>query len=296
MFQTRRILVIVCVAAALLGNLAPALTAQSSSDLVPPAEKGLKAAGPIVTATGYTPVFLSSVVPDSWSVTVAVPGIPVLASGGDGLYAYSQGATQFVAPCSVWPMAVRFEKNYGTFMGDDSGRLFRFHPATRKLQLLATLSGTYISGLDTDPSTGATYFVANDNSQGYLYRLAKGSHTPKLITNLPYLSRGVAVYGNTLYITYWYGVVYRLPKSGGVLEPFLTGFVNPTDVVADAAGNLFITDWGAGSIYKVPKGTAAPEVIASGFINPHGIDVDRYGNVFINEEFSGELWKLEKTR
>ncbi len=283
-------------AVVLLGNLTPALFAQSQSDLVAPTDKSLKAAGPIMTAAGYAPVLLTTVHPDSWSVTVAVPGMPVLATGGDGLYAYAGGTAHFVTPCSTWPLAVRFEKGYGTFVGDASGQLFRFHPATQKLQYLATIPYTYITGLDTDPSNGTTYFVANGDLEAYLYGLAKGRRSPRLLATLPFMSRGVAVYGNTLYITQWNGVVYRLPKSGGVLEPFLTGLGNPTDIVADAAGNLFIADFRTGSIYRVAKGTANVETIASGFSYPHGIDVDRYGNVYTNEEFTGEIWKLEIER
>ncbi len=298
MFQTRRILVIVCVAAALLGNFAPTLTAQSKSDCIPPAQSDLKAAGPITTAADYSPVLLTSGLPSfAWAMAVGLPGNPILITDFDA-WAYDHGVTSVIASVPGTLYGCRFEKNWGTFLGDSSGNLYRLKLVPGTLEPVASIpGGGRVYGLDIDPSNGTVYMNIDTSSGHKLYRLPWGSHSPKFVMDLTGLdARGLAVVGNSLYITDTSGYIWRAPKAGGQLKVFISGLDYPADIKLDASGNLFIADWGAGTILKVRRGTNKPEIIASGLANPHGVDVDQFGDVYFCEEYNGHLWKLARSR
>jgi hypothetical protein len=296
MKATRGIWVLVFVAAVLLANLAPALAAQSNSDLVPPAAKGLKAVGPIATAAGYSPVLLSSSLPPAraWGLAVGLPGNPILIVDHDA-WGYDKGVTSLVAQVDNQLLCCRFERNWGTFAGDRRGNLYRIHPVPGTLEWVAVVEYIAILGLDIDPSNGTIYFGSGGTYGSLLFRLAKGSHSPEFVQTLPLDNRGMAVVGNNLYIADTFGTIWRMPKSGGTPKPFVVGLDYPTDVKADAAGNLFIAECGAGNILKVRKGTNKAKIIASGFDSPRGVDVDQYGNVYFCEQGPGLLWKLVRT-
>jgi len=62
-----------------------------------------------------------------------------------------------------------------------------------------------------------------------------------------------------------------------------TGLVNPYSIAEDAAGNIFIADWGDGRVVKVPAGGGAQTTIASGLSYLEGVAVDGAGNVYTAE-------------
>ena len=82
------------------------------------------------------------------------------------------------------------------------------------------------------------------------------------------------------------------PTSTGVSFPFYsntatvvpaTNIIDPTGVATDAAGNIYVADFGAGSVKKIPVGGGPPVAIGYNFSQPYGIALDAAGNVFVGD-------------
>ncbi len=114
--------------------------------------------------------------------------------------------------------------------------------------------------------------------------------------------QAVAISGlnNTVYVADTAaGKVYSTGGLGGSnLTPVSTGaitLVAPSALAVDAAGNLFIADFGGtnpGQVVEVPTATgAAPSVVNTGSLiqHPIALTVDHLGNLFIGDAGSGGL-------
>jgi gliding motility-associated-like protein len=62
-----------------------------------------------------------------------------------------------------------------------------------------------------------------------------------------------------------------------------SGFSTPFGVAADAAGNIYVADYGAGELKKIPAGGGTPIVLASGYTSIIGVAVDLSGNVYTSD-------------
>ena len=67
----------------------------------------------------------------------------------------------------------------------------------------------------------------------------------------------------------------------GVLKVQSTAFVEPTGVVFDSAGDLFVTDLSRSTVTELPANGGAPIAIGSGFNFPQGIAIDSTGNLYV---------------
>ena len=81
----------------------------------------------------------------------------------------------------------------------------------------------------------------------------------------------------------------------GVATAYTTGLTNPTDVVADPAGDVFVADPGAGTVSEFATGTTTPVVVGSGFINPDGLAFDANGNLFIADDGVPDVVEIPNT-
>jgi sugar lactone lactonase YvrE len=61
------------------------------------------------------------------------------------------------------------------------------------------------------------------------------------------------------------------------------GLANPYSIAVDAAGDIFIADWGDGRVVKIPAGGGVQTTIASGLNYLEGVAVDGAGNVYTAE-------------
>jgi len=74
--------------------------------------------------------------------------------------------------------------------------------------------------------------------------------------------------------------------------PF-TGLKNPDGVAVDAAGNLYVSEYGSRRVLKLPAGSATQEVLPfTGLMNPDGVAVDAAGNLYVCDYGSSRVLKL----
>lgn len=90
-----------------------------------------------------------------------------------------------------------------------------------------------------------------------------------------------------------------LPSSSGVAAPGYNGVASlsaslnePNGVAVDAAGNVYVADYGNNLVKKIPVGGGAPVNIGSGFNHPTGLAVDVAGNVYVSEADNNLVKKL----
>lgn len=81
----------------------------------------------------------------------------------------------------------------------------------------------------------------------------------------------------------------------GVATAYTTGFTDPTDVVADPAGDVFVADPGAGTVTEFAQGSMTPVAVGSGLINPDGLAFDANGNLFIADDGVPDVVEIPNT-
>jgi len=69
-----------------------------------------------------------------------------------------------------------------------------------------------------------------------------------------------------------------------------SGFINPHGVAVDAAGNVYVADYGNNAIKEIPAGGGTPVTLGSGFLNPYGVAIDGAGNV-LEADYGNNLVK-----
>ena len=68
-----------------------------------------------------------------------------------------------------------------------------------------------------------------------------------------------------------------------------TGLNSPSDLIVDAAGDLFIADAGNNGIWEIAAGTSTLRSVASGLDDPTALAMDGAGNLFIVESTPGSV-------
>ncbi len=68
-----------------------------------------------------------------------------------------------------------------------------------------------------------------------------------------------------------------------------SGFVNPSGVAVDAAGDVLIADTFNHAVKEIPAGGGAIQTLGSGFSSPHGVAVDAAGDVFVADFLTGDV-------
>ena len=85
--------------------------------------------------------------------------------------------------------------------------------------------------------------------------------------------------------------IFRVSRSGR-REPFGSGIVNPTSMVFDEAGNLYVSSRLEGTVYRIrPDGSA--EAFASDLGVACGLALARDGGIYVGDR-SGTIFRLER--
>jgi gliding motility-associated-like protein len=187
------------------------------------------------------------------------------------------------------PVGAAIDGNGNIYVGDfGNGAVKEINPAggyyiTPFLPLGLNFNTTtgVISGTPAVASTAANYTVTAYNTGG-------GSATTVNITvnavSVPTIS-----YSSPQTYTQGTAITALTPTSSGVAVPGYgsspvklgSGFIEPGGVAADAAGNIYVADYGNNAVKKIPAGGGAPITLGSGFSTPTGVAVDATGNVYV---------------
>jgi hypothetical protein len=167
----------------------------------------------------------------------------------------------------------------------------------------------------TITTDGAQLFIADPaadtaSDSGQIYSLPAAGGTPTAVAGTDgYQPKAVAVVGQTLYFT---GTdktsglpgVFKLPVGGGAIQVVTSGppLQDPTGVVANAAGDVFVVDSsssnGLGVVYKVAAGQTAA-VVVSGSIGvgyPAGVALSGDGTALLASSINQTTYKDEVRR
>jgi hypothetical protein len=91
------------------------------------------------------------------------------------------------------------------------------------------------------------------------------------------------------------GVGSNVQSSPATESTFGSGLKTPTQIVADAAGNVYVADAGLGKVLMYAAGSGAsssPVSIGTGLTSPTGVAVDGAGDVFIADSSSGSIYEV----
>lgn len=87
--------------------------------------------------------------------------------------------------------------------------------------------------------------------------------------------------------------VYRYTPPNTLPTVVAVGFVDPTDVKADALGNVYVADEGAGMVYQLPP--SGPPVVLAVVPNPYGLALDNAGFLYIGESLNRRVDRVPTT-
>ncbi len=76
------------------------------------------------------------------------------------------------------------------------------------------------------------------------------------------------------------GAVYEIP-AGGTLTPIGTGWVRPDSVVADGAGNVYVSDYGQNEVFKITPAGVQSTVPFNSLVSPQSLALDASGNLYV---------------
>jgi hypothetical protein len=89
-------------------------------------------------------------------------------------------------------------------------------------------------------------------------------------------------HGNLYVVDYVNSVVDEYNPSDSLIAQYSTGTSNPINVTTDAAGHVYVADYGGATIVEFPQGVNSPsQSCSTGFAN-EGIAVDARHNVFVS--------------
>jgi sugar lactone lactonase YvrE len=177
------------------------------------------------------------------------------------------------------------QPNYATWSATTTNPWLHFSPAFQN----GTGGTNVVFSFDANPGltrTGAVTVAAQTvtvTQAGSTYVVA-GAVTP-LTTGVTLNSpMGVAVdgYGNVYFADTGDQMIYEWNKSANTVTALVTtGLTDPTAVVSDYNGDLYIADGTGNTIYELPQGGTLAPLITSGLNDPTGLALDNRNNLYI---------------
>jgi gliding motility-associated-like protein len=81
----------------------------------------------------------------------------------------------------------------------------------------------------------------------------------------------------------------------GTVKAAGSGFVNPTGVTVDAAGNIYVADYGGNVVKEIIAGSGTIVTLGAGFSRPWDIKVDAAGNVYVSNTGDNTVKEIVKS-
>ncbi|MCC7265032.1 MAG: hypothetical protein IT369_21200, partial [Candidatus Latescibacteria bacterium] len=154
---------------------------------------------------------------------------------------------------------------------------------------------TLARGVSTD-AAGNVYTIGQDN--GIITKISP-SGVVSVVADLPNLANGYVgpcfdrVSGNLFVARAANGAGTDVLKitSAGVVSVFASGFSVPNGVTADAAGNLYVSNYNNGQISKVTPGGVV-SVFAAGLGTPDGLVIGTGGDLFVGDRGQSRIMRV----
>ena len=148
---------------------------------------------------------------------------------------------------------------------------------------------------DVALDTGGNLYIANQNGNNIL-KIPAGNNAPVVFA--PGLNGPDALYFSAagqswpLFVANGgNGTISMISSTGTVTRFVASGFTNPTAIVTDASGNVYVGDCSNGNVYKIdPTGTTIVSVISS-LSCPAGMKLDNAGNIYILDSGTDIIYK-----
>ena len=186
--------------------------------------------------------------------------------------------------------------NYPTDLAVDPAAQFvyvadKFNNVIRRVSLaspyaVTTFAGSSAGMVDSATSTAAKFDkpegIAVDPTGTYLYVADRSNNRVRKIT---IASAAVATLAGS--------------GSAGIADnanPLNATFNEPTGIAVDAAGNVYVTDFGGNKVRKIAVTAGVAGAVttlgsSATFNGPYGVDVDGAGNVYVTEQ-TGQLIRM----
>jgi gliding motility-associated-like protein len=217
----------------------------------------------------------------------------IFTTDGSAIYEFPVGVATATALSlsdnSIWP---------GGIAVDNANKLYFADINNNMIKVLSPAGGYYISpalpaGLSFSSTTGTvsgTPTILSPQTNYTVTAYNPGGGTPANLSivvssgPLPMIS-----YSSPQTYTVGIAIPALKPAGSGVAAagysgaPVIigSGLSGPFGIAADAAGNIYVTNFNNNTVNKLPVGGGAAIPLGSGFSNPAGIAVDAAGNVYV---------------
>jgi len=235
-------------------------------------------------------------------------GVAVDASGNVYVDDYGNNAVKEIPAGSTTPiiLGAGFKSPEGV-AADGAGDVYVADQGNNAIKIIVPVGGYYIgpflpaglifnnttgilSGTPTAASPATSYTVTAYNQNG----------ASQVTVNITVIGPPAISYTGPQTYSEGTAITPLTPVSSNVAAPGYndtpgilgTGFSGPAGVAADAAGDVFVADYGNKLVKKIPAGSNTPAAIGSGFTNPFGVAVDAAGDVYVADYGASAVYKI----